>query len=162
MINVRKKFKKWRAICASVGGVGGVRAWVVLVTCLCGWCASMGGMLAWVGCFRMQCEWGGWCANVVGVSVVLTWVACYYYCSSYYWNTILKENVYLWNKNRKMFQIDLDSDLKEEPDLKSRCSFTLFEPVLLGYMSYLYKYTKYALICVTLWICLDMREKLRA
>ena len=25
-----------------------------------------------------------------------------------------------------MFQIDLDSDLKEEPDLKNRCWFTLF------------------------------------
>ena len=28
-------------------------------------------------------------------------------------------NVYFWN-NEKMFQIDLKSDLKEEPDLKSR------------------------------------------
>ena len=50
MINVRKEFKKWRAICASVGGVC---AWVALVTCLCGSCASVGGMLAWVGCFRV-------------------------------------------------------------------------------------------------------------
>ena len=135
MINVRKKFKKWRAICASVGGVAGVRTWVALVTCLCGWCASMGCMLAWVGCLRMQHERGGWCANVVGVSVVLTWVACYYYCCCYYWNTILKEkmlNVYLWNKNQKMFQIDLNSDLKKEPDFKSRCSFTLFEQAMPG------------------------------
>ena len=29
-------------------------------------------------------------------------------------------------KNKKMFQIDLNSDLKGEPDLKSRCCFTLF------------------------------------
>ena len=132
-------------------GVLFVLAWVALVTCLCGWCASVGGMLAWVGCFRMQREWGGWCANVVGVSVVLTWVACYYYCSCYYWNTILKEkmlNVYLWNKNQKMFQIDLNSGLKEEPDLKSRCCFTLFELVMPGYMSYLYIYIHQ--------ICLDM------
>ena len=49
-----------------------------------------------------------------------------------------------------MFQTDLNSDLKEEPDLKSRCCFTLFEPVMPRYMSYLYVYTKYALICVTL------------
>ena len=49
-----------------------------------------------------------------------------------------------------MFQIDLNSDLKEEPDLKSRCCFTLFEPVMPGYMPYLYIYTKYALIGVTL------------
>ena len=33
-------------------------------------------------------------------------------------------------QNEKMFQIDLNSDLKEEPDLKSRCWFTLFEPVI--------------------------------
>ena len=31
-----------------------------------------------------------------------------------------------------MFQIDLNSDLKEEADLKSRCCFTLFEPVMSG------------------------------
>ena len=41
-------------------------------------------------------------------------------------------NVYLWNKNEKMFQIDLDSDLKEEHELKSRCWFTLFGPVMKG------------------------------
>ena len=69
-------------------------------------------------------------------------------------------NVYLWNKNKKMFQIDLNSDLKEEPDLKSKCCFTLFEPVIPRYI--LSIYTKYALICVNLWICLNMREKLRA
>ena len=28
-------------------------------------------------------------------------------------------------KNEKMLQIDLNNDLKEEPDLKSRCCFTL-------------------------------------
>ena len=35
-------------------------------------------------------------------------------------------------KMKKLFQIDLNSDLKEEPDLKSRCWFTLFEPVIPG------------------------------
>ena len=30
-------------------------------------------------------------------------------------------NVYFWNKNKKMFQTDMNSDLKEEPDLNSRC-----------------------------------------
>ena len=30
-------------------------------------------------------------------------------------------NVYFWNKNEKMFQIDFNSDLKEELDFKSRC-----------------------------------------
>ena len=31
-----------------------------------------------------------------------------------------------------MFQIDLNSDLKEEPNLKSKCWFKLFEPVMQG------------------------------
>ena len=35
-------------------------------------------------------------------------------------------------KIKKMFQINLNSDLKEEPDLKSRCWFTLFEAVMPG------------------------------
>ena len=34
-------------------------------------------------------------------------------------------NVYFWKKTEKMLEIDLHSDLKEEPDLKSRCCFTL-------------------------------------
>ena len=37
-------------------------------------------------------------------------------------------NVYFWNKNKKMFQIDMNSDLKEEPDL----NFILFELVTPG------------------------------
>ena len=36
-------------------------------------------------------------------------------------------NVYFKGKNT-----DLNSDLKEEPDLKRRCWFTLFEPVMQG------------------------------
>ena len=32
-----------------------------------------------------------------------------------------------------MFQIDLKSDLKEESDLKSRCWFTYFKPVMPGF-----------------------------
>ena len=30
-------------------------------------------------------------------------------------------NIYIWNKNEKMFQIALNSDLKEEPEFKDRC-----------------------------------------
>ena len=41
-------------------------------------------------------------------------------------------NVFFWNKNEKMLQIDLDSNLKEEPDLKSKCWFTLIGPVMQG------------------------------
>ena len=32
----------------------------------------------------------------------------------------------------KMFDIDLDTDLKERSDLKSKCCFTLLEPVMPG------------------------------
>ena len=42
-------------------------------------------------------------------------------------------SVYFGSENEKMFQIDLNSDLKEEPDLKSRCWFTLFELVMPGF-----------------------------
>ena len=55
-------------------------------------------------------------------------------------------------KNEKKFQIDLSSDLKKEPDLKSRYSFTLLRIDLNPNVS------KYASICVTLWICLNIRE----
>ena len=41
-------------------------------------------------------------------------------------------NAYFLNKNKKMFQTDLNSDLKEEPDLKNRCCSTLFEPLMPG------------------------------
>ena len=62
MINVRKEFKKWRAICASVGGVGGVRAWLWSRTCV-------GGLLAWVACLR---EKGACMCSVGGLGGVLT------------------------------------------------------------------------------------------
>ena len=61
------EFEKWRAICASVGGVGGVLAWVVQMTCLRGWRASVGdvgGVLAWMACQR---GWRGQRACVGGV-----------------------------------------------------------------------------------------------
>ena len=41
-------------------------------------------------------------------------------------------NAYIQTKIKKVFQIDLNSDLKGEPDLKSRFCFTLFEPVMAG------------------------------
>ena len=40
-------------------------------------------------------------------------------------------------KVTQMFQIDLSSDLKEEPDLKSRCWLTLFGPIMQGFWIYL-------------------------
>ena len=50
------QFEKWRAIRASVNGVGGVLALVTWVPCLRGWHANVGGVdgldsvLAWVAC----------------------------------------------------------------------------------------------------------------
>ena len=44
--------------------------------------------------------------------------------------TILRKkmlNVYFGNKNEKFFQINLNSTIKEETELKSRCWFTLIE-----------------------------------
>ena len=38
-------------------------------------------------------------------------------------------NAYFWNK---IFQIDMNSDLKEEPTW-CRCRFTLIEPVMPGW-----------------------------
>ena len=62
-----------------------------------------------------------------------------------------------------MCQIDLESNLKEEPDWKSRCCFTLLEPVMPGSWICLNSNVgKYASVCVTLWICLNMSETLLA
>ena len=65
--------------------------------------------------------------SVGGVGGVLTWFACYLYCYCYYRNTTLKKKMLSFNfyKNEKMFQIDLNSDLKKELDLKIRYCFTL-------------------------------------
>ena len=51
-----------------------------------------------------------------------------------------------------MFQIDLNSDLKKEPGLKGRYFFTLLWTDLNPNVD------KYASICVTLWIWLNIRE----
>ena len=67
--------------------------------------------------------------------------------------------VYFWNKNeKKMFQIDLNSDLKEKPDLKSSCFChnLLFKPECV--QIFLDKYNQE---CNFLNM-LNMRETLRA
>ena len=69
------------------------------------------------------------------VSGVLKCVKCYNYCYCCCSSAILKSkmlNVYFSNKNEKMFQIDLNSDLREEPELINRCWFTLFGLVMQG------------------------------
>ena len=51
----------------------------------------------------------------------------------------------------KQWKLDLESDLKEELDLKSRCCFTLLEPVMAGsWISLNPNVGKYASVCVTL------------
>ena len=107
--------------------------------------------------------WRGCHDYVNGVDGVLTWLACYYHC--FYWNAILKEKmlkVYFRN-NKKITQIDLKIDLKEEHGLKSKCSFALLEPIMLGSWICLNPNVgKYASLCVTLWIYLNMCERLPA
>ena len=43
-------------------------------------------------------------------------------------------NVYFGNKNEKTFQIDLNSDLKEKPNFKRWCCFTLVFTLALHYI----------------------------
>ena len=62
---------------------------------------------------------------------------------------MLSANFY---NNEKMFQIEKNSNLKEEPDLKSRYYFTLL------WTNFNPNVGKYDLICVALWICLNIRE----
>ena len=96
----------WRGLRACVGGLGHALAWLA---CLRGRRASV-----WS-------RWGRKRANAGDMLLLLLLLLL---------NAILKKkvlNVYFWNKNAKMFQIDLSNDLKEEPELKSRCCFTLLE-----------------------------------
>ena len=69
----QNEFEKWCAIRASVGGVGGVLAWVASQrTCVGG----VSGVLAWVACQR------GWRANLgyvddmVGAPAWVRWLMC--------------------------------------------------------------------------------------
>ena len=74
--------------------------------------------------------------KVIGVSDVLTWVACYYYCYCYYWNTdnlekkveclLLRQkwkNVSNPNRSEQWF--------KKRTWLEELGYFTLIEPVML-------------------------------
>ena len=60
-------------------------------------------------------------------------------------------NIYSWKKNEKLSQIDLNSGLKQEPDLKSRCCFTLCELAMPGSLTYLNPNVgKYIPVCVAM------------
>ena len=119
-------------------------AWVAWVACWRGWRTCVGSVLVW-------------CDSVL-VSIIIPIFII----------EILSWRKKCWmftfeTKMKKMFQKDLNSDLKEEPDLKSRCCFTLLEPVMPGSWICLNPSVgKYTSICVTLWLCSNMREKLRA
>ena len=116
----------WRAY------VVGVLAWVARVVCYhrwCGCCSSLGCVpvsVVWVGWVACQRGWCEWCSNLSGMLILLLLLLLKYCLEK------KNLNVYIWNKNEKMFQIDLNSDLKEEPDLKRRCCFMSFESVMPG------------------------------
>ena len=60
---------------------------------------------------------------------------------------------YVETKNEKKFQIQiyLNSNLKEETDMRSWCCFTLFEPVMPeSWICLIPNVAKYTSICVTL------------
>ena len=120
------EFEKWYVIRASVGDAGDVLAFV----------AEMG----WVACFR------GWRTSVGDMLLLLLLLLLKCYPEE---KTV---ECLLLKQNEKIFQIDLNSDLKEEPELKNRCWFTLFEPVIAGSWIFL-NLLKYARMCYS---CLDM------
>ena len=77
---------------------------------------SVGGVGSVLACY---CGWGGWRANLDCMLLLLLLLLLKYFPE--------EKNVKCFNfyKNEKMFQIDLNSDLKKEPDFKSRYCFTL-------------------------------------
>ena len=118
--------------------------------------ASVSGMLAcvvwvrWVACER---EWHA-IIIVIVIIEILSWRK-------------KKLNVHFWNKNEKIYQTDLNSDLKEEPYVKSSLVYIIWA----GNARILSmpdsteispNVGKYNSICVTLRICLNMRETLLA
>ena len=136
---------------------------MVCYLCQYWWCASMCNVLAWVmsfpgqratmdgmgdvlRCVTCQCVQhgqGGQCVFVSGMLVLLLLLSLKYYPKE------KMLNVYFSNKNVKLFQIDLNSDLNKEPDLKSRCSFTVLESVMLESWMCL-NLPKYARMCTNI------------
>ena len=86
-------------------------------------CARMDGVgnfLAWEKCQHVWRGWHVWRASVCGELACVGWVR---------WMMFL---VCFGTKMKKRLQIDRNSDLKEEPDLKSSRWFTLLEPPMQG------------------------------
>ena len=72
--------------------------------------------------------------------------------------------MFTFEKKRKNVPVDLNNDLKEGPDLRSRCCFTPFGPLVQGswILPNLLKYarmwaniSRYVWLCKYAWICLE-------
>ena len=79
--------------------------------------------VTWEVCLH---EWHSWRAIMSGMLLLLLLLFLKQYPEA-------KNVEYLLLKQESIiFEIDFNSDLKEEPYLTSRCWFTLFEPVMPG------------------------------
>ena len=89
--------------------------------------------LAWVGWVVFLCGWHAiadgseWHANMDDVLLLLLLILLKYYPEEQNTECLFLKQI------EKIFQIDLNIDLKEEPDLRSRCWFTLFGPAMQGF-----------------------------
>ena len=117
--------------------------------------------------------WTAWVNSILFffLQITLTWEACYYYCYRYNWNTILKKkmlNVYFWNKNEKNVPDSFEQWFKKRTWLEERvsvCTISAGNARILNMpksAEICPNVGKYSSICVTLWLCLNMCETLRA
>ena len=118
--------------------------------------------VAWVACFAWAVYSHGKRASVGWVGSVFTGLAlvvcCYHWCCNYYRPEEKCIACFLLKQNEKTFQLDSEKDLKEDPDLKSSCWFTLFwtdnanTPNMFESNETCSNVDKYASISVILWI----------
>ena len=66
----------------------------------------------------------GWCANEGGMLLLLLLLLLKYYPEEKVLECLLLK------QKRKNALMNLNSDLKKKPQLKSKCCITLFEPVM--------------------------------
>ena len=84
----------------------------------------VGGVFVWMACYR---RWHEWHANMDDMLLLLLLILLKYYPEEQNTECLFLKQI------EKIFQIDLNIDLKEEPDLRSRCWFTLFGPAMQGF-----------------------------
>ena len=113
----------WRSCAESIRVWLALEAWVTCQRVELGQDGRMGGVFVLTAC---QCGWREWRANVGSMLLLLLLLL-----SKCYPEEQNLKCLFLTQKE-KMFQIDLENDLKKEPDLKSRCWFTLLGPVVQG------------------------------